>query len=417
MAANKVNVIPDILEEHFEELEFLWGQRQEALRSPEYTLPELLELEERIEVHIQGLLIGGEHTIPIIQEGLSEDDSLTVFAAAYALLRLGIESAAQQVVDAFLQAEGEQLDGIGQALCHGPIDMIIDQLKEALASGPAPVAVSAAEALAFHKKLDLKTPRLAEFPQDENANVRRTAWRVVTLAFTSAPLPPDISSQLSEAAMNDEDPTVRRQAMLTAAWTRQPWLLEHCRKLSNEPSPDNWDAILLLAILGKPSDLNRILVIAKATELGPQRFRALGAFGHPGVVETLLEGMKSEDPLTTTAAGAAFTKITGADIESDQTVQVPPEDGSEPDEFEQEFLDEVTLPSPDSAQAHWQQAKAEFSSGIRWCRGLNLTQPAGREVLDQLNLESRWEACLRGRFEGTWHGSLIDLEIFPQKHA
>jgi uncharacterized protein (TIGR02270 family) len=408
-------VIPDILEEHFEELEFLWGQRQEALRSAEYTLPELRELEERIEAHMQGLLVGGEHTIPIIQEGLSEEDSLTVFAAAYALLRLGIESAAQHVMEAFLQADGEQLDGIGQALCHGPIDMIIDQLKEALASGPAPVAVSAAEALAFHKKLDPRTPQLAEFPQDENANVRRAAWRLIMLTSTNQPLSPDISSLISEAAMNDKDPTVRYQAMLTAAWTRQPWMLEYCRKLSNEPSPDNWDAILLMAILGKPSDLDRILAVGKTVELGPQRFKALGACGHPKVMEILLQAMQSEDPLTAVAASEAFTKITGTHIESDKVVQVPPENGSEPDEFEQEFLDEVTLPNPAFARNHWQEVQGKFSSGTRWCCGFNLTQPASKEVLDQLDMESRWQACLRGMFEGTWQGSLIDLGVFPQK--
>ncbi len=417
MAANIVKVIPDILEEHFEEFEFLWGQRQEALRSAEYTLTELLELEERIEAHIQGLLVGGENTIPFVQEGLFQDDPQVAFAAAYTMLRFNIESASGQVMDAFLQAKGEQLDGIGKALCHGSIDIIFSQLQETAASAGAPIAVSAGEALAFHKKFDARMPRLGEFQQDDNAQVRRAAWRLTMLTSTNQPLSPDISSRLTDAAKHDEDPAVRNEAILAAIWARQPWVPEHCRKLSDEPSPNNWDAIYHLAILGKPSDLTRILAVANVHELGPQRFRALGAFGHPGVIETLLEGIKSENPLTATAAGAAFTKITGADIESDKVIQVPPEDGSEPDEFEQEFLDEVTLPSSDSAQAHWQQVKTDFSSGIRWCSGLNLTQPAGMEVLDQLDLESRWEACLRGRFENTWHGSLIDLEIFPQKHA
>jgi hypothetical protein len=35
-------------------------------------------------------------------------------------------------------------------------------------------------------------------------------------------------------------------------------------------------------------------------------------------------------------------------------------------------------------------------------------------MLVKLDLESRWEACLRGRFDGTWKGSLVDLEVFPQ---
>ena len=89
---------------------FLWGRRREALYSPEYTLPELLELEERIEAHVQGLLVGAEHTIPFVEDGLSQDEPLEVFAAAYTLLRLNIDFAARQVMDAFLQAEGKQLD-------------------------------------------------------------------------------------------------------------------------------------------------------------------------------------------------------------------------------------------------------------------------------------------------------------------
>jgi len=415
MAANKLKVIPDILEEHFEELAFLWGQRQEALYSPEYTLPELLDLEERIEAHVQGLLVGSENTIGFIEGGLSQDEPLEVFAAAYTLLRLNIESAARQVMDAFLQAEGPQLDGIREALSHGPIETVTAQLSEAVTSAPASIAAAAAEALAFHRKLDPTIPRLAEFSQDKDAQVRRTAWRLIMLVSPVGPLSPDVAARLSDAAMHDENPSVRAEALQTAAWTMQPWLLEHCRTLCDRPHPDNADAILLLAILGQPFDLERIQGVARAAELGPTRFDVLGAFGHPGVVETLLEGMQSKDPLTATAAGAAFTKITGADIESDQKVRVPPEDGGEPDEFEQEFLDEVTLPDPASARAHWEQVKAEFSKGTRWCRGLNLTGIPPHEFMLQLDLESRRQACLRGRFEATWQGSLIDFEVFPQK--
>jgi len=417
MAETQLRIIPDIVEEHAEEVAFLWGQRQEALRSPEYVLPELIELEGRIEAHVQGLLVGGEHTLPIIEEGLADDDPLVVFATAYAFLRLHLASAAERVMEAFLEAEPPQLDGMRQALCHAPIKMVTSQLQEALASAGVLAAVTTAEALAFHEKLDSKVPRLDEFLQDENVPVRCAAWRLVMLSSSPLLWGPEMSSRLSAAVTNDEDPAVREQALHAAAWTRQPWLLEHCRKMAGEPSPENWDALLLLAVLGKPMDLNQILAIAGATELGPKRFRVLGAFGHPQVVEIVLENMKSEDPLTAVAAGAAFKKITGMAIESDRRVQIPPEDDSEPDEFEQEFLDEVTLPDPKAAQAHWKKVREEFSGGTRWCNGHDLTQPAGEDILNQLDLESRWEACLRGRFEGTWQHGLADLEVFPQKQA
>jgi len=213
MAANKLKVIPDILEEHFEELAFLWGQRQEALYSPEYTLPELLELEERIEAHVQGLLVGAEHTIPFVDDGLSQDEPLEVFAASYTLLRLNIDSAARQVMDAFFQAEGPQLEGIREALCHGPIDMVMGRLHEAVTSAPAPIAAAAAEALAFHGKLDPAIPRLAKFFQDKNAKVRRAAWRLIMLVPAPGLLSPEVSAQLSDAATHDEDPVVKAEAL------------------------------------------------------------------------------------------------------------------------------------------------------------------------------------------------------------
>ena len=57
--APKLNVIPDILEEHYEELQFLWGVRRKMLRSGMQYLRDLLQFEERIEAHLQGLLLAG----------------------------------------------------------------------------------------------------------------------------------------------------------------------------------------------------------------------------------------------------------------------------------------------------------------------------------------------------------------------
>lgn len=417
MARPKVRVIHSLLEEHFDEVEFLWGQREAALRSPAYTSRTLFDLEERIEAHVQGLLIGGEHTIPIVEPGLSDDDSTRAFAASYILLRLNREHAAHQVVDAFIRAKEGQLDGIRQALCHGPIEVILGQLHEAFTSSRPPIAVAAAEALAFHTQLEPNASRLGVLLRDENQKVRRAAWRLVALLASSSVLEAPVldSFKTHEAVIHDEDQKVRREAMQAAVWNRQQWLLEHCRKLSNNPLPEHGDAIYLLAILGKPTDLEHILAAGKAGELGPQRFRALGAFGHPAVINVLLEELASENPHTAMAAAAAFTKITGAEIDSDKRVQLPPQDGHEPDEFEREFLDEVFLPSVELAREHWKKVREAFSKGSRWCRGFDLSRGATNDILAQLDLESRWEACLRGKFEGTWHGSLIDLEAFPQK--
>jgi uncharacterized protein (TIGR02270 family) len=166
---------------HLEEFQFLWGQRQTAIRSPDHKISDLARLEERLAAHLDGLLLPAETAIPVLETCLEESEPPGVFAAAYVLLRLRIQAAADRVVIAFLKAGGEKIDAFGQALCHGPIDLVEGKLRGAAASAPAPAAAVALEALTFHRRPDCGIDRLVEFLQNENPQVRRTAWRVMAL--------------------------------------------------------------------------------------------------------------------------------------------------------------------------------------------------------------------------------------------
>ena len=108
----------ELLRLHWEELEDLWGRRQTVLRSPVDTPGRLADLDERIEAHVQGLLVGGDAVTPLVESGLSADEPLPAFAAALTLLRSNKEA---PVLEVFRQAEAGRLDGIRQALCHAPV--------------------------------------------------------------------------------------------------------------------------------------------------------------------------------------------------------------------------------------------------------------------------------------------------------
>jgi len=233
------------------------------------------------------------------------------------------------------------------------------------------------------------------------------------VAVPSSTLPQDEGVSLHEG-VRDPDRSVRREALLAAVWTRQKWLPAYCRKLAEAPTAEkraeNWDAILLLAVLGTPTELPQIEKIAAAAVLGPQRFQAVGAFGHPALVALLLQAMAGDDPANAAAAGAAFFKITGCNVDSGRRVQIPPKQDQPVDEFEQEFLDEVMLPDASRAAAHWKEVQSKFSASTRVCRGFDLSEQVNDEVFAELDMESRWEVRLRGRYYGTWQGSLRDLE-------
>jgi uncharacterized protein (TIGR02270 family) len=409
MTADRATFLPDILEEHLEELAFLWGQRRRALRDPDYTLRSFSDLEGRIEAHLRGVLVAGDQSLPLLEAELSSDDELVVFASAFSLLHSRVPSAASLVFDAFRSAQGNRLAELRQALSHGPIDHLQSRIGSLHLSAAPPIAVAAAEALAFHSALRATAPEIERFVVNEEPEIRMNGWRLA--GYLGSTLDPKTYA----AAVRDEGRSVRRAALEAGAWCGEPGILAVGRKLAESPAADDLNPLWLLAVLGGPDDLGRMAAIARARELGSARFRLVGAYGHPALVDDLLEALADPDPATCYVAGVAYSKITGYDIESDSRATLPPADGSEPDEFEAEFLDEVMLPDPERAHAHWDSVKNDLGGVPRLCRGFDLRSGLDRDQLASLDMESRWEVLLRSRYCGAWHGSPLSLEVFPQR--
>ena len=153
--------------------------------------------------------------------------------------------------------------------------------------------------------------------------------------------------------MDDADAEVRRIALGSAAWAKQGWVLDYCRRLCDHPKAEYIDAIYLLGVLGRPVDLPSILAIGSNSELGPDRFRVLGAFGHAGIMELLLQAIAGAEANDAVIAGEAFERITGTSLawnsqaaaSSEQPVAV--EGGAPPEE--------LLLPGAEQARADWEK--------------------------------------------------------------
>lgn len=175
--------LADLLPEHFDELVFLIGERQQALRSPDYTRADLRHVEGRAAAHLDGLLIGGERARLLVGDAMGEEDTAKVQAAASVLLQSRDPAAARAVLAALEGAEKEpQAAGLRAALCKGPVDLVLDSLRAWFDSGPPKLAVAAAEVLAFHGKLDRRAQRLTKLLGDGDPLVCRAAWRVAAIA-------------------------------------------------------------------------------------------------------------------------------------------------------------------------------------------------------------------------------------------
>lgn len=389
-----------LLEQHWEELEFLWRQREGRLRSPTQHIYDLAPLEDRIEAHVQGLLAAGVGAVPVLEAALGDDDAAG--AAAYALLQLTREG---PVLAAFTAAEGARLVSLTRALCLSARPTNASLVP--LLGGAGVPALAALEVLAFRQAPEVKSGLAERFLAHADAPVRRAAWRVVALGAPCGP-------ERFAAGWSDPDVEVRRRALEAAAWHRSRDLMPHCRSLADRPESGHLAALYLLAVLGGAEELQRIQSVGKAETLGPGRFGILGAFGHPGVVDLILDGMQSADPRTALAAGAAFRKITGVDVNPKRRVTLPPEDGSTPDDFEKEFLDEAFLADPARARERWGHLQPKFAKATRWGDGRDLSRATTPDDLARLDLESGWEGHLRLRFAGAWNGTPAHLERFLQ---
>jgi HEAT repeat protein len=171
----------DILEEHFEETAILWERRRSAVSDPLYSVIAIGRLDERMEAHVDGLILGEQHARPILEEGIGGDEASVIFAAAYVLLRLQDQAAADLVMDTLMEAQDEQVDGLRQALSQGPLDLVGERLKEMYQSGPSRLAVVAAEVFASHGRLHVTASRLRKFYDDDDPEIRQAAWRITAL--------------------------------------------------------------------------------------------------------------------------------------------------------------------------------------------------------------------------------------------
>jgi hypothetical protein len=380
MIASVGTFILQVFEQHIDMLGANWARRRMALYSPDYTGVALAELEEVVEANLDGLAAAGEDALPLLVDRMHGSEPMHVFAAAMALLRLGTSEARTAVEETFARASEKKLEVIRDAFAHGSSDQSKTFLRSQFVSAPHNVAIAAAEALAFTDAFTPTTEQIDLFIRSEDASVRAGTWRLAY--YTRVSLAPERYA----GGLLDEDEAVRRAALRAAAWNGSPVFSSYCRAFLPAPTPESLDALVMLAAVAPPQEYSFVESIAANKALGPERFRVVGAFGHPYFLDLLVSVLEGVDEEAIPAAARTFEKMTGAAVANGR-----------------------------EARMAWRELAPRLANAQRICRGFDMSKPLDQYAFALLDRESTWEFCLRARLTTGWQGTAVALERFPQR--
>jgi uncharacterized protein (TIGR02270 family) len=297
-------IMVDILEDHFDELDFLWEHRERVVFDIDYDLNDLAAHEERAWAHLDGLKLGREHSIDLARPFLDGDAVGAATAAAFTFLAMESSELTTELMERFAAGGREVREGIRIALRHQDVGVLLARLQDMAQEADPDLRSVAIDVLAFH---NMPCPTLQTEWLSDGDDVARA--RLASAIGRGAPGtwgPPQLGMMLDMAG-----PVSRRAALETSARLGMPGLAGLCRRVAMQTENLAPEALAFLGVVGGLEELEFLQDMTAKPGHGTAALDALGALGCAGAIPTLVDSMA--DPALAHAAGAAFRRITGAD--------------------------------------------------------------------------------------------------------
>ncbi len=371
-------VLEHIVSQHAEESAFLWLLRDDAVVAPHYRLDDLIQLESRIDAHLDGLKVAGPAGWTHCLEQLGFSEKGEVFTAAFIALDSAVDAGLSPVLEVIRETP-ETTRGLVSALGWVEPGRLQGQVVAWLQSEDPLLRQVGLSACAI-RRVDCGK-YLETGLEDGDPRVRARALRSVG-EIRRRDLLPQLLSRLG-----DSEAECRFWAAWSASLLGSPEGLAELQRFAETPGVHQRSALELLMRNPDP-----VLSVACLRGLSQQQLgsrevvEASGWFGDPASVPWLLEQMKS--PSLARVAGESLSLITGLDLaylnldgEMPEGFEAGP---TEDPEDERVALDEdEDLPWPDRDQllAWWQTHQAEFTTGRRYLCGQPIDALQCREVL------------------------------------
>jgi uncharacterized protein (TIGR02270 family) len=371
--------------EHLEEASALYDLRHALLVEPDREWRSLHDFEERLEAHLDALVIGGALALQVCAERMREGDAGELFASVCVCCRQKDRALFGTVWRDFDASDPEKARAVTEALRFEFPDEWAGAAEQAITRAD-PHRLSMLAALAAHRRLPLGTPLAARLNHDEAV----ASASVQALGF----MPGAETAALLRKCLGSTEAGVRAAALRGLLLQGDEQSLRQCYL---HAQAEDWPHVAM----GLGGDRQAAAILRQEIEGGRatrNTIVALGLLGDLSTVRALTTVLSSEE-LGGVAADALHW-ITGAALYED--VFIPePVDESELFEREREvwletgepprrldgrpFGSEVHRLSRDQAAWHqWLSGHAaEFDRDVRYRRG----QPySPRQLLDCLIL-------------------------------
>jgi uncharacterized protein (TIGR02270 family) len=373
-----VEPVEDIVIEHVDEAIFLWLQRRDAVRAPNYSPAQFADLDERLGAHIDGLRVAADIGWKFADAALETSAPENFFPASVLAAEV-IDARFAAIVE---RAEGapDAFPGVLSALGWVEPRFLTGRVKTLLDSPSSFSQTLALAACDLHRK-DPGAP-LARFIMSPDPRLRARALRTAGDLGRVDALP------AVQGCMTDD----KREARYWAC--RSAMLLGDRRKALMElaayafaPGNHQSKALELLLQVNEIGEGHEFLQqLSNARDGERLRIMGCGFIGTVRYVPWLIEQMPNAR--FARIAADAFVSITGADFNLDQLEAMPPadfEDGPTEDPADEnvEVPEDAALPWPDVAriESWWQKNKSRYNGSTRYFLGQPVTTQWCMEVL------------------------------------
>jgi uncharacterized protein (TIGR02270 family) len=379
-----------VVDQHAEEVVFLWSLRNLAVHQSNYTVSDVEKLDRRVDAHIDGLRIAADYYRDTWRRASTGREPGEVFASAVLAYESVDADRMGQILDV---VEGERglLCGLISAMGWVPYVEIESHAKQLIRSSSTALQQAGVAAFAIHRKDPGEM--LDKLIRGGDPLLRARALRAVG-ELGRVDLVPLIQPELKT-----EDVDCRFWAAWSASLLAGSAKATHTLLAFAELGGIHSSRSLQAAL--RRMDLSRAR--EWITELARKRLRlaivGAGVIGDPAGVPWLLEQM--EVPMLARAAGEAFTMITGVDLafqdldaREPNGFESPPNDDPDDDNVEMDQDERLPWPNSGLIAKWWDTHRREYDNGTRYLLGKPIRPAWMWEVLRVGRQRQRTAAAL-----------------------